>query len=703
MATAAAAESTDSTRYFILLRQPAPGRDTWEAGSLWVETARVGDGRELQLGRFVPGDDGTGDSLRVACSNVSQLTTEMLYLLVAVRDSQERLMVFGDATWFREGVELHEGDYVHVTQQRRRLAGILRYKGATPKSPGTWFGVELTDKYAGEGTTDGVFQNERFFVCGEDCAVFVSLSKIRRRQGDDDDEDVGDTPTTKLALSERVVWLDDNGRCCNATVRWFGYLPEEMGYELIAGVEFDEPVGKGTGRFRGRHIFHTRKSHASLIPISGLIREGVMSSDDATYDGNAVAKKPDIVNAHVEQEPSATDNYDRLLMIGSRVEVLQRRGVIRWIGELQEGGRRIAGLEMDDEDPRCYTRGTFGDRQIFPCDEYRAFFVSLQKCRPDRQTVDLRSRGTRQLSVTGSFCGRRRGIHGSASSSHMDVVLFAMFAFRGLFDNLLDRSSVACSQLLKDVANLLCTQYYVNIDVATKLHQALNEISPSVCLDRQEPDPSQFFSFVCRDVLKAAPFVKLSTAGQAEYVYQLVSTGNAEAKDPPTVQSLFEESLLQHDAKLCSVIAPLVMRMPPGGNDTPRRRVFPTPHLDISTLLAGPEGATSERGPLLELFAVVTVEDQRCRSYVRPAEGSRLSWLLFETAPDSVGAEAEASVPVVRQCPDIVEWLSEERRQSVVNQASDVPSEICDIVTNASLCFYRFLEDKQPVYLSLIP
>ena len=644
---------------------------------------------------------------------------------------------------------------MYVTQQERRLAGVLRYKGETPKQPGsTWFGVELAARHAGEGTCDGLFQRNRFFNCGNDCAVFVSLSKIRRRHDDDVDDDdggVGDTPMTKLAVNERVVWLNDNGDCCKATVRWFGYLPDEMGYELIAGVEFDERVGKGTGRFRGRHIFHTRKGHASLIPISGLIRESLVATEESSYDDGATAKTPDIVNAHVEQEPAPGDGDGdgRPLPIGSRVEVLHnpvRRGVIRWIGQLQDDGPRIAGLEMADVDPLCYTAGTFKKKQIFPCPEQRAFFVPLHKCRPDRQTV--------------SFCGPRRGIHGSASSSHMDVVLFAMFACRGPFDALLDAQCVAaadspasdhaeCGLMLTDLARLLRSQHYVDNDAATKLYQALNKICPSVCLDRQDPDPSEFLSFVCRDVLKAAPFMELST-GQSSYVYQLESTGGPTTAEPPTVQNLFAKSLLQHDAKLCSVTAPLIIRMPLGGKDTARRCVFPVPHLDISELLTGSSArrchgcsnvaridcrecsrhfcepcfatlhrgepmnrhngrhivgydATSGMGPLLELFAVVTMEDQRCMSYVRFPEGSSQSWLVFETAPDSVGAEANPSVPVVRQCPDIAEWFSEERRQSVVNQTSDVPTEISSIVSNASLCFYRFLESKQSIYVSLIP
>ena len=709
MAGAATAESTDTTRYFILLCEHTDDRQTWQAGSLWQETDPIGDGRELQLDCPVPGEGPAAHagSLRVACSHVSQLTAEMLSLLVAVKESQHRLMLFSDAAWFREGIELQTGDPVHVTRQDSRLAGTVRYKGPIPKNSGMWFGVQLTDRYAGEGTTNGFFQGKSFFTCDEDCAVFVSLSKIRRSGDDDDNDDdvAGDTPAMQLALSERVTWWNDSGPS-KATVRWFGYLPNEMGYELIAGVEFDEPVGKGTGRFRGRHIFHTRKGHASLIPISGLIREGVMSFDDLTCDTGTVAKKPDIVNAHVEQEPQATGSGDHRLETGSRVEVLHnpvRRGVIRWIGELQEGGRTIAGLEMVDEDPSCYTRGTFGGRQIFLCPGQRAFFVSLSKCRPDSQTAD---RPPHQLSVVDAFCGRRRGIHGSASSCHMDVVLFVMFVFRGPFDDLLEQPNAvgddsttsdhaACRKMLKVVVDSLRTQYYVDNDTTTKLHQAMNRICPSVCVDRKEPDPGQFLSFVCRDVLKTSPFVTLGT-GQTEYVYQLVSSANTEATNTPTVQHLFEESLLlQPDTKLYSVASTLILRMPQGSNDATRGRVLPSLHLNVANIAV--EVATSEKGPLLELFAIVTVDGPRCTSFVKPEKGSELPWLVFETAP-----EAEPSVPVIRRCPDIVKWLSEERRPSLVSQTSGVPSEICSIISNTSLCFYRFLQDTQPIYVSLI-
>ena len=127
MATAAATEP----RYFILL---VAVRETWEAGSLCVETAAVSDGRELKLVRFNPGGGGgSDDSVQVACSDVSQLTTEMLSLLVAVREKQQRLMLFGDATWFREGVELREGinrndliGYVSVIRRGAHFTDVVK-------------------------------------------------------------------------------------------------------------------------------------------------------------------------------------------------------------------------------------------------------------------------------------------------------------------------------------------------------------------------------------------------------------------------------------------------------------------------------------------------------------------------------------------------------------------------------------------------
>ena len=752
MAETPAVESkATGRRHFILLRDLTDGHQEWHAGCLWSDTDRMVNGHELQLRCPVSGEDDAEGSLRVVCSDVSELTTEMLALLVAVREPQQRLMLFSDAAWFREGVELHAGDPVRVTQNGRRLAGVLRYKGATPRSPGTHFGVELLPRFAREGTTDGVFQRKRFFICDEDCAVFVSLSKIRLRRGDGDDDAIGDTPALQLQLSDRVVYRSDDNGPCMATVRWFGYLPEARSYELIAGVEFDNPIGKGTGKFRGRHIFHTRKHHASLIPMSELNREDEVS---LPRDNVVTDRQPDTASIHVGQEPSVPDCQ---LTVGSHVQVLRdpvRRGVIRWIGDLQEGGRRIAGLEMVDEDPSCYTRGTFAGRQIFPCSEQRAFFVSLQKCRPASTTVAHSLKQSPRLeTVIDAFCGDHRGIHGSANSCHMDVVLFVMFAFRGPFDESLEQQSAedeesapndhgACSKL-KCLVDLLRIEYYVDNDTATQLHETLNTLRPSVCLDRQGRDPSTFLSFVCREVLKAAPFVTLNT-GQDEYVYQIVSCVEPDTTDPPTVQLLLEESLRQSGSKLCGIPTTLILQT--RGDAGGCTRVLPTLHLDITDLLAGHDRcchrcghaaqvecsqcceelsggdmrqmtfcescfaehhgsgdmhhgqritvdiATPENRTILELFAIITTEGETCASFVKPPGEVQLPWLQFECVSCREDHEAEPSVPVVRRCQDFDKWLSEEHRQSLVSQTADVPSEICRVLSSVSLWFYRKME-----------
>ena len=747
MAEAPAVESKPTRRHFILLRDLTDSQQMWQAGSLWSDTDRMVNGRELQL-RPVSGEDDSEGSLRVVCSDVSELTPPMLGLLVAVREPQQRLMLFTDATWFSEGIKLQIGDPVRVTQNGRLLAGVLCYKGPMPKSPGTHFGVELLPRFAGQGTTDGVFQRKRFFICDEDCAVFVPLGKIRLRGGDGDDDAVGDTPALHLQLSERVAYLSDNVPCM-ATVRWFGYLPEEMGYELIAGVEFDNPIGKGTGKFRGRHIFHTRKHHASLIPLSELIREGEVS---VPCNNVMTARQPDIASIRVGQEPSVSAN-DCQLTVGSRVEVLHdpiRRGVIRWIGDLQEGGRRIAGIEMADEDSSCYTRGTFGRRQIFPCSEQRAFFVSLQKCRPASTTVAHPKQSARLETGINAFCGDRRGIHGSASSCHMDVVLFVMFAFRGPFDDILEQQTAvgedtppndhaACSKL-KVLVDSLRTEHYVPNDMVTQLHDTLNTLRPLVCIDRQGRDPSAFLSFICREVLKAAPFVTLGT-GQDEHVYQLVSCVESDTTDPPTVQLLLEESLRRSDSNLCDIPTTLILKTP--RDEGGCTRVLPTLHLDITDLLAGHDRcchrcrhpaqvecsqcceelsggdrrqmtfcescfaehhssgdmhygqriivdvATLENRTILELFAIITKEDETCASFVKPPGGIQLPWLRFEGVSCREDLLAEPSVPVVRQCQDFDKWLSEEHRQSLVDQTADVPSEIYRVLSSASLWFYR--------------
>lgn len=88
-------------------------------------------------------------------------------------------------------------------------------------------------------------------------------------------------PSCDLRLGERVVFLGDREEM--ATVRWIGFLPDDPSMKnLIVGVEFDRPVGSGTGRYKDERLFFTKHGHAGLLPVDGLIKAEDYQSGQGT-------------------------------------------------------------------------------------------------------------------------------------------------------------------------------------------------------------------------------------------------------------------------------------------------------------------------------------------------------------------------------------------------------------------------------------
>ena len=79
----------------------------------------------------------------------------------------------------------------------------------------------------------------------------------------------------QLKVGDRIVWMSDSGPEFG-DVMWVGFLPDDVGPrvcdKLIAGVQFDNPIGSGTGTYHSHVLFKARNGHASLIPIGGLMK-----------------------------------------------------------------------------------------------------------------------------------------------------------------------------------------------------------------------------------------------------------------------------------------------------------------------------------------------------------------------------------------------------------------------------------------------
>ncbi|CAJ0942733.1 unnamed protein product, partial [Mesorhabditis belari] len=75
---------------------------------------------------------------------------------------------------------------------------------------------------------------------------------------------------SEFKVGDRVLWKKDRNDEQKATLRWIGHL---RGYSsLYAGVEFDQPIGQGTGTFKGESIFKTEPGYAGFLLLSVLIK-----------------------------------------------------------------------------------------------------------------------------------------------------------------------------------------------------------------------------------------------------------------------------------------------------------------------------------------------------------------------------------------------------------------------------------------------
>ncbi|KAL4235448.1 hypothetical protein ACF0H5_007084 [Mactra antiquata] len=229
------------------------------------------------------------DDIEVQCSHsdFKDISREQFNLLINVPTCADRFTIFQNTEWLTEGIELKEGDYVDVYDKHltKDLIGKLRYKGPVPGIEGIHFGVHYVYD-EGSGTSDGSFRNKQYFRCPPESAVFVGLHKIRKHKGQfpvpqkpyagatAGNHYTYDQSEKGLKTGDRVVWMSDNGPEAGV-VKWIGILPDSQHDDITVGVEFDNPVGSGTGKYRDQRLFTAKQNHASLVPIMGLLKEEV--------------------------------------------------------------------------------------------------------------------------------------------------------------------------------------------------------------------------------------------------------------------------------------------------------------------------------------------------------------------------------------------------------------------------------------------
>lgn len=459
----------------------------------------------------------------------------------------------------------------------------------------------------------------------------------------------------------------------------------------------------------------------------------------------------------------STGNDDDELTVGTLVEVQTDVsellcGVIRWVGN------GMGGIELEEEHgdlPLDLTDGTHAGQRRFTCAPGRALFVPLNRCRRDARFQDDPSEEITRLtqSCTDSqdtfgamdcppipgavpplsmpteqdvlaVCGKYRGIQGHHNSCYLDATLFAMFTYTSVFDSVLFRPRTVGDVpryeevqrvLREEIVNPLRQNLYVRADRVMRLRKLLDELSSVPGLTSEEKDPEEFLHSLLAQILKAEPFLKLSS-GQEAFHYQLFVEKD-EGLELPSVQQLFEQSFLSSDIKLKEVPSCLIIQMPRFGKSYKMYpRILPSQLLDVTDVIENTPRLCTVCGRLaeyeckhcfgqfgkglestsfcarcldtahshvsrnshkakpltvmqdfleiaehcppprlyMELFAVVCIETSHYVAFVKCGSGHEAPWCFFDSMADRKGEQNGYNIPEMVACPDVSNWLSDE-------------------------------------------
>ncbi|XP_026327919.1 ubiquitin carboxyl-terminal hydrolase CYLD isoform X2 [Hyposmocoma kahamanoa] len=467
--------------------------------------------------------------------------------------------------------------------------------------------------------------------------------------------------------------------------------------------------------------------------------------------------------------------------VGSLVEVAtdvdqHYYGVVRWIGIIDDTA--TAGVELE-QNVCGLGDGTRGGCRLFSCAPGRALFVPLPLCRrdarfrdtppPDRVDLHDSDRSDQPdcpvvpgvvppLSSLGELAGKSRGIQGHHNSCYLDATLFSMFTFTSVFDALLYRPpepedsphySEVQRVLREEIVNPLRKHGYVRADRVMKLRTLLERLSDVPGLTSEEKDPEEFLNGLVAQLLRAEPFLKLSS-GQESYCYQLFVEKD-EAVTLPTVQQLLEQSFTTSGVKLSEVPAAFIIQMPRFGKQYKLyQQVLPSPLLDVTDLIEGlprqctvcgtlarwectecAAGGSLEAGALcsgclrlahasrphhkptpltvceefanilescpvprvfMELFAVLCIETSHYVAFVKAGVGHEAPWCFFDSMADRKGERNGYNIPEIVSCEELGSWLSEEGGRAFHASAptdKQLPTHAKRLLADAYMCFYR--------------
>ncbi|VDK50766.1 unnamed protein product [Anisakis simplex] len=195
-------------------------------------------------------------------------------ILLAIRDNDIRYDFHRDSSRFAFVDQLQKGDRVLVEVGSLRVVDdlsllltrkVMQFK-IMETSPDDWPGVGynrrrmyvpgwiewIGEAYPHEGTKFGVRLQ----------CLYLSMPNC-----------------CGLCNGDRIVWFDRDAIPRHGTVKWTGRLKGHS--NIYVGVDFDEEIGGGTGRYQGLELFRTALNHAGLLPLSACMKESDMPADNA--------------------------------------------------------------------------------------------------------------------------------------------------------------------------------------------------------------------------------------------------------------------------------------------------------------------------------------------------------------------------------------------------------------------------------------
>lgn len=745
---------SDATRkYFLQLENRTIEGNAYSAGTIWCSALQEEDVQfdasvllmlcDSSESQTSAESTGSGITAFIERCIVAEIDPQIYELLIAVKEPAKRIEVYHDPIWLREGLAIQINSKVVITGSNNAkdstMTGIVRFCGVI--TVGRQFGVELDPPFHGKGSSNGVFRRKKFFSCEEDCALFVNIYRIRLfKERAQSPEEFG----TRLKMSlqyeeyplrigERIVWMSDDGPEFG-TVKWIGLLPDTRTSEATVGIEFDNPIGSGTGRYKSQRLFTARRNHASLVPMMGLMK----LSD---YMPGVAESSHDAGSARFRSQASS-GNESQMSQSLTRTDLAYPRQ------------RTSIAIDGDERNVETVTQ-------------------EIQKLDLKVRQVSIRGRvmpPSVAADAVDSLCGREKGLQGHSNSCGLESIIFALFAFSSCFDDELYREpgyeslrATIKKLLVEQIVNPLRAMNYVSADRISRYNELISLIEkPDICTDSPEStseaheDPTDALRFILSDLLSISSLISTSR-GRDDYVYRI----------PESDRTLLMEGM-QHAIERVHLLSQywiaevpshvLIIDIRQHNYTSTAGAIVPSPVINISDLLEGcprhckicgrqadlecsdcfvTESRTTQRDstrlsdvsfcnecfekfhqrsdrklhtPMrlestlcanvstnqsvkMELFAIVSLVNGHYVSFVVSGSAVNSPWLFYDgMAKRVVSDKRGVFVPEVRRCLEVNKCL-EDFGAASYGSFSALPELVQHMIRGLRLCFYRRMKN----------